>query len=284
MRVCSPINWSAVKSHGILLLALSSATGAANFVLRPQHKTQILELERKASIQGAKKTELLWSRCPYTNVVSNTLGLTIASRFDYSRLELDAEQVLKLRRRIEGVVKYIEDDSLEQYMFIRTNELRYVFNCNEALLKSLKASGPVSTTLVSSDPQKVTTLFWSLTHRASRGIKSFRLGSVCLESVAGCVATNDTPWSLLKGKVGKGITLAVEAPNPGFSYSQEISNPARYSQVGSNIFFHFSFLVKLENSTNAGPIYLSLAWLPDQRQWAPSRLIVDSWLDLRTIF
>jgi len=109
-----------------------------------------------------------------------------------------------------------------------------------------------------------------------------RVSEVCFDSIESAIAHNNSPESLLRGKVRKGLTVAVEAANPGLVYT---SLPGSLKQGPDEaIYFHLSFFAKVNGSTNAGPVYVSLCWLEQDQEWGLSRLITDQWLGIKTVF
>ncbi len=88
-----------------------------------------------------------------------------------------------------------------------------------------------------------------------------RVSEVCFDSIESAIAHNNSPESLLRGKVRKGLTVAVEAANPGLVYT---SLPGSLKQGPDEaIYFHLSFFAKVvvvnrdgktEIKTNYSPV------------------------------
>jgi hypothetical protein len=87
---------------------------------------------------------------------------------------------------------------------------------------------------------------------------------------------------LVSGKVAKGFTAFVEHVNPGFLYDS-LPSPA-VGPCEQEVFFHLSFYARSYASERAGPVYISLRWLPKDQAWALGGLVTDRCLGISTIF
>ncbi len=88
--------------------------------------------------------------------------------------------------------------------------------------------------------------------------------------------------TIVNGPTRKGLTTLRVAPEPGFVYA-----PKHASSEGGGpdeLYAHLSFYARSNTSTNAGPVYLSLAWSDLDQQWVLGRLMSDVLLKLEVPF
>ncbi len=249
--------------------------------LASRYTAEERELERQASIQGSRYLESLWLKRQYTDATGDGFEGALASNISYAELRLDEAQRTKLRQRVEQIIRYLKNATFEGYYGLKTDGLHFTFRLSPAAAKLLALKKAGITNTLTSDPKEVMKELWDSMHALHGRTEAPRLSAVCLDSLSAALSTNNTGWGLLKGRTAQGITMAVEALEPGFTYGAgDASTNCPVSQTS----FHFSFLAKMKGSTNAGPIYVSLAWAPQDGAWVPSRMISDRWLGLETLF
>jgi hypothetical protein len=70
--------------------------------------------------------------------------------------------------------------------------------------------------------------------------------------------------------------------NPGFEYPALDKLPL--DGPNAPVYLHLSFFAKVKEGDRAGPVYVSLSWLPEDQAWAVGRLLSDTWLTLHSLF
>ena len=107
-----------------------------------------------------------------------------------------------------------------------------------------------------------------------------KLTAACLDQIAVATSPTNSEWTIIEGKVAKGLTVAMVAFDPGIRYlSLEHTSSTR---PGDRLFMHLSFFAKFNHLEYAAPVYLSLCWLEEEQTWALSRMITDTWSRVQT--
>lgn len=258
----------------LLLLAAISGTALALRATQKEHYANDAKLLGERSLaQRSREIETEWRRLTYTPLLDSTVEAQCLARLDWSILQLSDLQKEKLTARLSQVLRYLAKPDFEVYYAMKTDGLHYLF-------------GPQPTTLLGtnaevrepSDRKAWLRAGWDKFHVHDGAAHVPRLDAVCISSFVGAIGHTNSGKALLNGKVKKGMTIAVESLNPGFSY-QANSWPAQ-----EPVLFEFSFFAKAGPSGNVGPLHISLLWLDQDQDWAINRLIADQWLHFRTFF
>jgi len=261
----------------IIVLSLAGRTR-----LRTQHARELQEIGDKAREQRSLEIEAQWQACAYSNAFAEHFIDSFRAKIKWSSLDLSDLQKEKLRTRLKEIFLYFQNPGFDEYYRLKTERLHYL------VPSSPLAKTPVETSMSKghiggeAQPQKTLSAVWNKLHAKGGSGRLPKLAAVCLDSIESETTRTNTPNSLLKGKVGKGLTVAVEAANPGLVYTS-VGDPLKPG-TEVPIYFHLSFFAKANGSTNAGPVYVSLCWLEEEQEWGLSRLITDQWLGINTVF
>jgi hypothetical protein len=267
----------------MLLAGIVVSTGGLRLAFGPWYAKQYQRVSGEAWARAARAMQAGWRRFHYTPVAEPGFTERFITRIDWNAVRLPDPQMSKLRTKLGDLMRYLENPTFEGYYRLRSEGLSFAFRPTAPALSAWTNSTRSVTTPLPSDAAEVARVTWNSVHTYGGQLKPPRLAAVCLDNVAATIAHTNSGWTLLGGRVAKGQTGALEAPNPGFEYGPT-KVLARNGAIQEETFFHLSFFARLEGSESTGPVYVSLAWLPADDSWAPSRLIADEWLQLKTIF
>ncbi len=270
------------QPHVALLAGIIILTSVVRTNLRSQHAAELRGIGNKAREQRSLEIEAQWQARAYSNAAGEDFIDAFLAKIKWSSLELSDFQKAKLRSRLKELLLYFQDPRFDGYYRLKTERLHY-----------LMALSPWGKTLVeistskdqggeAPDPQKTLKAIWNKFHAEGGTGHLPRVSAVCLDSIDSAVTHTNSPDSLLRGTVRKGMTVAVEAANPGIRYTGDL--PTSTPNPDRSAYLHISFLAKANGSDNAGPVYLSLCWLEQDQQWGLSRLIADQWVGIKTVF
>ncbi len=286
--------------HLLLMGSLATGVSALRVGLRGWYAEELTRAARKASAHGAEERESVWRRLRYIDVSQAELPDTLLQGVKWQRLQLTTNQAAALRTRLREVASYLQRPTFEDYYRLRTQGLRYRFVAsgdgsgramagteNTGALNGVGSPsaagppGPAETSPMAGEKEAIRSA-WDRALRANGETAPPRITAISLESIAAIASQTNTIRSLMSGELAKGFTAYVVQPNPGFRYGEERSVGA---EAGSQqTYFHMSFFAKVNGLEHAGPLYLSLQWLPQEETWALAGLITDNCLGMRTIF
>jgi hypothetical protein len=266
--------WNHLLIFGIALGTVSAVRIACGVHFARESQ----EVAAKASQKRSRQIEAAWRLRTY-NALSAGTEEALIRRVPWTSLALSELQQTKLRVRLTEVLHYLELPTLDEYYRLKTEGFHW----------SLQPHGSASNLLVTAFPRldigtqparAVIKVLWEEVRAQDASSAVFRLTAVCLDSVIGGTEHTNTGGRLLTGTVKQGFTVAVEAVDPGFVYvGGKVSNVP--------LLFQLSFLAKANGANgaeNVGPVYVSLLWVEEDKNWGLNRLITDSWLKVRTIF
>lgn len=263
--------------HVSLFAAATVVTAATHVFLESRYAGQRRELQAKAVSTQTHEIAAKWNSLGYTRENEHDIARAIDAGVDWNSLGLTHEQENSLRPRLAAVVAYLASPSFEEYYRLKTESLQFHFALDERLWNTVQEWDAMLPGDTRSDPRQVLALLWtkqSLRWSNSVAVPS-RLVAVSPEHVRATLSLSNSHDAILRGNVAKGITMAAETLEPGFRYGGA-------SEAGP--FFHLSFFARSNCSTNAGPVYLSLAWSEVNRQWVMSRMITDRLLHMTLLF
>lgn len=270
-----------LRLHLGILALVAVVTAGARVALRERHAQEFQRLGQVATNLRAREAEAAWKALAYADASEPGFTDTFLGKINWGSLPLSAVQQERLQTRLRQVVGYLLHPSFEDYFRLRTEGLHYQFQPSRAMNVMWTNLLHRSAADLAAQPLQAVHALWDPAVGPSNRFDSSRITAVCLTNVAAATSGTDTVHSLLSGPVRKGFTSAREALNPGFQYP----GLERLSLSGSNapLYFHLSFFAKA-SSGGAGPVYLSLCWLPEEQTWSLSRLLADTWLPLYTPF
>ena len=267
-----------VRDHLLLFGAFLAAVCALRICWGGHFTREAQEVAAKAAQKRSRQIEAGWRRHSYTELSARTEE-AMFERIAWTSLALSGVEQAKLRVRLSEVLHYLEYPRLDEYYRLKTEGFQwrlepqgYVSNLLAKALPRLEIGSHSDR-----DPQTTVKRLWEMVYSEGASSTVPRLTAVCLESVVGATARTNTGKALLTGSVKQGFTMAIEAVDPGFSYSR--GKPSNMPLV-----FQLSFLAKANDPQNAGPVYISLLWVEEDQNWALNRLLTDSWLKVKTIF
>lgn len=267
--------------HAILLVIIGSVTTSARMLFKEHYAWDSRVAGERAWVRGARNKERKWRQLSYASAHDRAFVDSFLAQIQWEKLALQGEQASKLRARVAEIIDYLTDPSFEKYYLIKTHGLHFEFKPTAAALflatNNYAALTPIQ---VAPETKQLLMRAWNTAHVKSGHVAPPRIVAVCLTQVSGAISHTNTVWSLLTGTVAKGFTRAAEAVDPGFLYSQTSQSAAK---PDDNTFFHLSFYAQSDEPESAGPIYISLSWLPKDRDWALTRLVSDYWLNMHTL-
>lgn len=204
------------------------------------------------------------------------------ARQNWGSLPLSAVQRERLQPWLRQVLNYLLHPTFEEYFRLRTEALPYEFLPTRIVRVTWTNRLHHAEAELSGQPLQVVHVLWNSWLADTNRARTSGITAVCLTNVAAATSPTNTVHALLSGPVRKGFTAAREAPNPGFDYPLVDRLPA--AAADAPLYFQLSFFAKADAGGGAGPVYVSLCWLPQEQVWAPSRMLSDSWLRLNTPF
>lgn len=270
------------KWHLFLVCAICLCTASGRLLFKSWYTEQARHYERKMARKGAEERAAAWRRLRYVDATDPVLPDSFLTRIKAIPLKLSLGQQATLEKRLRQIVCYLQSPTFEEYYALRTAGLQFRFAPNARARDLLTRKTDLRDNLLASDPKAFTALLWGVIHdpRAHGGPPC--LTAICLDNIAATTSSENTPFALMGGKVRKGFTAARAAINPGFDYADGEANFS--NEIKGELYLQLSFFGKVNGSTNAGPIYISLQWLPANRNWAPSQMISDLCVDIDTLF
>ncbi len=271
-----------IRVHLLLVGGLTALACGARIGFKNWYAEDAFRTAQGSGAEGARHMQSLWRSFHYADARDQGFSETLLTRIDWNALDISDVQRARLRVKLADIIRYFQKPSFEDYYKLKTGGLRYHFECSGVGYYWLTNKAVGGRPLILDNPTETTKSIWVAVHSGHGRSDPPRLTRVCLDQVAAGISPTNTPWNLLKGKAAKPFTKAWEAINPGFWYSSERRLPidVRTEQV----FFHLSFFGQFEGSENVGSVFISLWWLPEDQNWAPSRMLADQWLNLRTLF
>ena len=271
------------------------ATSLGGFVLLLQicldswYRAQFGLASNSAATRGSVERKKTWRQLEYLKVTHFPASDTLDRGIAWASLALTSEQAEKLKGRIAQIATYLQNPTFEEYYCLRTDGLSYRLVGDTsgaglgeswAALALLSLTGNKSPSTWTSE-QALRSL-WVYVHLKGGEVKPPRITGVCPKWTACELSPSNTLQSMTLGKLAKGFTKLVEHSNPCFSYTSDRTASAFSIQDGP--FFHVSFYATVNDSEHAGPIYVSLGWLPRDRNWALAGFLSDQSLGITTIF
>ncbi|MGO8675121.1 MAG: hypothetical protein ACLQVX_04530 [Limisphaerales bacterium] len=266
-----------VRNHFLMLGVLLGAVSALRLGTASHFNRQFQAVGKEAAQKHSRQIEAAWKRHAYSDLASAHTEQAILSKIPWPSLALSEVQQAKLRLRVQEVLRYLEQPSFDEYYRLKTEGLHWSLEPQGYASSLLGMSTQHRTTVSPSDEPKGAVRFMWENAGASEKPSPPKLAAVCVDTLTGSTGRTNTGRALLTGSVKRGFTAAVEAVDPGFVYTAAASSKAP-------LLFQLSFLAKANGSENAGPVYVSLLWVEGDGNWAPNRLITDSWLRIKTIF
>jgi hypothetical protein len=280
MKIARPAKFG---FHAILLASAVALTLSLRLAFGSWYAEQSRQVAGGAWTKGSRELGEQWRKFAYTDVRKAQFASEFLDRIQWNTLELSEAQISSLRTRVAETIVYLQNPTFAEYYRLKTEGLHFSFRPRLGSEPPWTNAMAASSRSLPTDAAEAARAMWTRAHTQSGQLKPPRVAAVCLENVAAAMSLTNTGWSLLGGKVAKGLTAALEAPNPGFEYTGT-GTPSGQGPESKQLYFHFSFFAKVEGSDSAGPVYISLAWLPQDQSWGLSRLIADRRIPLRTVF
>ncbi len=232
---------------------------------------------QQSALARARQIQAGWKKLQYAELAESATHSACLASAESSAPELSAIQKETLRERVSQVLRYLENPEFADYYRMRTDGFDNAFAPNPLVTNLVpRATFNLSAFGNSAGPELALKALWDSVHGTNAPVP--RLKAICVESFAGAISRTNSGRALLNGKVGKGMTVAVESVNPGFRYEGD-SEPD-----GRALLFEFSFFAKTISPERAGPVHVSLLWIERDQNWALNRLIADQSLKFQTLF
>ena len=271
-----------LRPHVLILALAALVVVGARVAFRHQYARDLQRAGQGATDTRAREAEAHWKALAYVRASDPGFAESFLGKIDWARLDLSSEQAAKLRARLGQAVEYLVQPSVDGYVRLRTEGLRYQLKPNRGMHHLWTNALHRSESELSAEPLRALKLCWNSGWGGSNWVRGVHVTSVCLTNVAVATARSNTVAALLFGPVRKGFTSTRESLDPGFEYAGLACPPGG----GSNapLYLHLSFFAQSGTNGAAGPVYLSLSWLPEEHAWAACRILSDSWLGLHTPF
>jgi hypothetical protein len=269
---------TAVGFHLVLVLGVAAVTAAFRIGFKDRHERELRTLIKEARYAQILETEKTWKAFPYFSASKPGFERAFMTNINFVRFGFPNEQRQRLEARVAEVLRYLTNPNFDEYYRLKTEGLRYRFTLNQPGL-------PATNGLQNAEPWKDLKpregfrQLW-ISYCQADGKTNFpRLVAICNKYIGAATNGIDTPAALLKGEVRQGFTGGREAFSPGFEYQDTL-----VGKSNAPLYFQLSFFAKVSGTDAAGPFYLSLRWVSEDRQWALNHLITDVLLGFRTLF
>ena len=266
----------------LALLTFAAATAILSRVLlRDAHARELRQIGERARAEQSSEVEAAWRSLRYTSSEPPRFEESFLNKIDFAGLGLAGIQEAKLREQLVRLLRYLESPTVEHYLTLKTQGLRFEFKASRATEALLARDGMSAEEVGLMSAEESVSHLWRAVSSGEAGSGPRRLTTVCLDNIAVSIGRTNSPLALLKGPTRKGFTTAIEAIDPGFAYPA-LARP-RPDGTGPPVVC-LSFYARVSGSENAGPVYIALTWCAGAEQWAPVRFISDSWLKWRILF
>jgi hypothetical protein len=255
----------------IVLLAVGLRVGMKEHYAK--ERRQILDNARQ---QWFDRMQAGWQGLRYADMAEEAFLESFLSKIDWNELELSEPQRTKLKPRIEGVLLYLKDPKAQDYYRLKTEGVGFRFMPTGEATEFLADYEPLDMEAGSETTEEWIRALFERVRIGSDGPYGIR--EISFDGVGATLSRTNTPTALLAGPVGRGFTRAEAALDPGFRYG------SGGEEGTGGLFFHLSFFARARGTDNVGPVYVSLAWLEEDQQWALSRLITDAMLGMKALF
>lgn len=186
-------------------------------------------------------------------------------------------QLAKLKPRLAKTLAYLQSPELITYGWLKTNGLHWKFSLSSRVTNDYGAAIGEAR-----QADEVVERLWQAMTPPTTAQRRPYLAAVCLDMLILATSKTNSGSALVNGPARKGLTALRMAPEPGFSYAPKHT----VSEGGGpdELYAHFSFYARSNTSTNAGPVYLSLAWSEPDQEWVLGRLMSDVLLKFEVLF
>ncbi len=277
------VKWTSGWTRHIVLLSVVGLLAILfRALLQETYARELREIGKAASEQRALEVEGMWRDLPYADASGPEAAEVFVAKIDWSLLPLSDLQQGKLSLRVAALFRYLQNPSFAEYYRLKTEGLRFQFEPDQHVKDLLGRSAPKDEAGPLPDPKETLEAIWAAVHRQGGNTTVPKITAFCPEHIAAGLSSSNSAGSLLHGQAHKGFTIAEGALDPGIQYLSLQNAPTDGPEAP--LYFHLSFFAKMNGSENAGPIYVSLCWLPEEQQWGLSRLIADRWVGMATVF
>jgi hypothetical protein len=267
---------SRVWLHATIALALCVITLGIRTAFASRFATERRLLNQQASQARIQELSAYWNGLSYAQVQLDWLAalLEYAARPSNG---LTVTQLHKLKPRLAQPFGYLENPELGKYGALKANGLRWEFSLRSYLTNEYGAVlGSVRW------PDESLTKLWQALAPPSAGMERPRLTAICLTNLTLVTSRTNSRSAIVNGPTQKGLTMPRVAIEPGFAY--EPKHTVTDGGGPDELYAHFSFYARSNTSTNAGPVYLSLAWSEPDQEWVLGRLMADVLLKFEFLF
>ncbi len=263
--------WTHITTLVLVTLAAVSVRGS----LADRYAAERKALNQAASRSRIRELAAYWNGLDYAAAQESWSG-QLSARLAWPSDGLTATQVAALKPRLAEVLTYLQRPDFASYTRLKTNGVRWEFSLNATVTNEYSAAlGAVN------EPAEVMAKLWQATGPPP-GAERPRLAAVNLDRMTLVTSRTNSRMTIVNGPTRKGLTTLRVAPEPGFVYA-----PKHASSEGGGpdeLYAHLSFYARSNTSTNAGPVYLSLAWSDLDQQWVLGRLMSGVLLKLEVPF
>jgi hypothetical protein len=269
-----------LRQHCSLVLVAIAIAGLPRIVLPAYYREDLRNAAGASTEARSLEVEKEWRAQKFAKLDARSIDSVVA-RLIAQVPTLNKEQETSLTAELGAVLSYLEHPTFESYMNLRTSATNCTFSPSYSAQKALSSSlpfgssSPQPSASQNAVPRKFAMDVWRL--MVSTNDSAPGLDGLAEDSCVGAITTNSLARLLLKGPTRKGLTVAVEAMNPGFEFRENDSAaaPAPY--------FEFSFFGRTD-AEHVGPVHVSLRWDPDEHTWEPNHLFADKWVNLKILF
>ncbi len=262
----------------VLLLTLSM-----RLALSERYRLERRKIEAAAAKRRSSDIAAGWNRMSFSAPSRGKLGDAFVRAIDWQRLVLSDVQKARLGTRLREILNYLQNPSLDEYYRLKTEGLTWKFELSESGCRRLGLAEPGPATAAELQPLDAVGALWDAVRRLNNKTGAPpRLTAVCLEGVRIATSQTNSPSAVLVGQIAKGLTIAQEATDPGFTYATQAA--PNFADRRQDLFVFLGFLGRSDVSEDAGPLYISLYWSEDDQDWALSRLFTDVLLKMNVLF
>jgi hypothetical protein len=268
--------------HALIAGLAILLTLSVQMALSERYSLERRKIEQEASKRRSRDMAASWNRLRFCEAATGRLGHDFVAAVGWPRLALSEAQKARLKDRLQQVLNYLQDPSLEEYYSLKTEALVWNFELSPAGRLRLGNTEIMVDGVAQRQPLDVVFSLWEASCHESKTGQPPRLTAVCLESIDIARSDTNSAAALLKGPVAKGFTVAHEATDPGFIYGHQAA-PGSAERV-EDLFVFLGFLARSDASNDAGPVYISFYWSDQDQNWALSSLLTDALLNMNILF
>ena len=276
------LTFSGFRTHACLAGVAIAIVLPIRLVLGTHYAEQRRALHARASKERTRELARHWNSFAYTNAMGSVLAEVVVTRINWTSLQLTEIQQTKLKSRLREVFGYLGNPTFEEYYRLKTEGLTCRLELNGPARNLLARRAARTNYIDGQEIEWTLRTLWEAAFPTNGAAGPGTIVGISLDRVRATTSVTNSHTSILSGKTANGLSIVLEAMEPGFCYGGRTN--AVSSDSAHGLFAHLSFFARSSASNDAGPVYLSLCWSECDQEWALSRLFTDGVLKFRMVF